>query len=439
MKVYPRRVSGRFRRARSLISLVLQVILFAGPWLQWHGRQAILFDLARRRFYFFSVAFWPQETYFVHIILVFLAILLFVSTAVAGRMWCGYACPQTLLTDSFVAVEHFFERDRASMMRLDRAPWTRDKLARKMGKWAVWTGMAVWLGITFVAYFVPARQLLIELMTGQAAISTLVVVAFFAMAALFDFGWFREQMCVYACPYARFQGAMFDANTLIVGYDRARGEPRGKARDNSKGDCVDCTMCVQVCPTGIDIRNGLQLECIACTSCLDACDSVMDRLGRPRGLIRYSSENALEGKPTQLLRPRVLVYAGMLAALATLFAVLLAHRSLLAVDVVREPGAPTRTADGMIANLYTINLMNKDFEPHVVRLGVEDVAGARVVAPQNPLTLPPDTAVPVRAFIVHEPAGMGLVTHLQVTAHDVGNPAFSARAPASFLTTGVKP
>jgi cytochrome c oxidase accessory protein FixG len=433
-KVYPRLIVGRFRKVRWIISLALQAILFFGPWIPYGGQQAIRIDLASRRLHFFWITFWPQDTYFLLVALIFLAVLLFASTAIAGRMWCGYACPQTLLTESFVYVETFFEGDRAHRMRLDRSPWTADKLGRKAGKYAVWAIMSVWLGITFAGYFQDAHAMLANLLRGEVGVGTATLITLVALAALFDFGWFREQMCHYACPYARFQGAMFDADSLIVGYNAERGEPRGKVK-TAGGDCVDCRMCVQACPMGIDIRNGLQLECIACTACVDACDSMMDKLERPRGLVGYSSLNMMEGKPLQILRPRVAVYGVILAALGSLFVYMLVNRPLLVLDAMRKPGATAvymTTADGQLSNLYHLKIINKDRRPHHLTLSLEGFPEAQVVAPRNPIPMAADSAEDMDVFVMHAP-GLPPVTRFAFKIQDVSDPSLSEVWESSFV------
>ncbi len=434
-KVYPRSIRGRFHTARRSINIVLQIVLFVTPWLTWHGRQAILFDIASRRFYLFGLTFWPQEMYFLHILLVMAALTLFASTAVAGRMWCGYACPQTLMTESFVVVERWLEGDRSARMRLDRARWNLDKVWRKGLKYGIWAGMAVWLGITFVGYFTPIRGIL----TGPLEAGVLGPVLFFATAAFFDFGYFREQLCHYVCPYARFQGAMFDQDTLIVGYDKKRGEPRGKVAASGAGDCIDCRLCVQVCPMGIDIRNGLQLECIACTACVDACDQIMDKIGRPRGLVRYSSLKGLEQGKTQVIRPRVIVYGLILLALAGLFAGLLSQRQVLALDVVRgvSDNVFARTPDGEISNVYQLKLINKDSAPHRARLQVEGLAGAQLMLARNPIDLPENDALDMRVLVVHPAAGLPPVAHVRFVLTDVDHPDSSVAHESSFVGPGL--
>jgi len=399
-KIHPRNVDGPLRRWRWAISVVLQAVLFLGPWIRWHGRQAVLIDLPGRRLHLFDVVLWPQETYFLLILVVFAALLLFASTAVAGRMWCGYACPQTLLTDCFVTVERWIEGDRARRLLLERAPWTPRKILKMAFKWSIWTAMSLWLGITFVAYFEGGQQVLTE-PPGPGTITMVLAVAGFAW---FAFGWFREQACHYVCPYARFQSALIDKDSLIVAYDARRGEPRGKPSMKGAGDCVDCQMCVQVCPMGIDIRDGLQLECIACTACIDACDTVMDRLQRPRGLIRYTSLQGLEGMKTRVLRPRVVVYCTLLVGLAALFAFLMVGRRTLDLDVVREAqaGPFIQTPDGRIANVYTLKLFNKSQRSHQVRITIEGVDTAELMASPNPVSIPPDQMLEERVMVLRK-------------------------------------
>ena len=300
--IYPRAVHGVFAAWRWGLVIFTQVIFYGLPWLVWNGRQAVLFDLGARRFYIFDLVLWPQDFIFLTGILIISALSLFLFTAVAGRLWCGYACPQTVYTELFMWIERHIEGDRSKRMKLDRAPWSARKIGIKAAKHGAWIAVALWTGITFVGYFTPIRALLPAFATFNLGPWETFWVFFYGFATYGNAGWMREQVCKYMCPYARFQGVMFDPDTLIITYDPARGEPRGSRpksvdpRAKGLGDCVDCEICVQVCPTGIDIRNGLQYECIACGACIDGCDQVMDKMGYPRGLIRYSTENAMRGK-----------------------------------------------------------------------------------------------------------------------------------------------
>ncbi len=318
---------------------------------------------------------------------------LFLFTAVAGRLWCGYACPQTVYTEIFMAIERWFEGDRVRRQKLDGAPWSFDKLWRKGGKHVVWVVLALWTGFTFVGYFTPITQLWAESFTLNFGPWEWFWVLFYALATWGNAGFMREQVCKYMCPYARFQSAMFDRDTLIIGYDTARGEPRGSrarnvdARSVGTGDCIDCTLCVQVCPTGIDIREGLQYECIGCTACIDACDGVMDKMGSPRGLIRYATQNSIAGGWTKAqmwkraARPRVLIYSAILLLIAFGFALSLALRTPFKVDVVRDRGALARVVgEGFVENSYRLQVMNATEAVQRYRVSVEGLAGAALAS-----------------------------------------------------------
>jgi cytochrome c oxidase accessory protein FixG len=374
-EIYPRhRIGdslGFFQKWRWALIWATQIVFYGLPWLQWGGRQALLFDLAARKFYIFGLVLWPQDIIYLTAILIIAALSLFLFTAVGGRLWCGYACPQTVYTEIFMWIEQKIEGDRAKRMKLDKEPLSARKIMLKFAKHAVWIAVALWTGLTFVGYFTPIRPLLTELVTFSIGGWALFWVLFYGFATYGNAGWLREQVCKYMCPYARFQSAMFDPDTLIVSYDRVRGEPRGAGSKNSTrteqglGDCVACGLCVQVCPTGIDIRNGLQYECIGCALCIDACNFVMDKVGLPKGLIRYSTEHALQeryegaGIWKHIWRPRVLIYSGILAAIMVALAVALTLRVPLKVDVIRDRGSLAREVeDGRIENTYRLQVMN---------------------------------------------------------------------------------
>lgn len=426
-KIYAREVNGRLDRLRRLAVWVLLGMYYVFPWINWDGRQSVLFDLPARKFYVFGLAFWPQDFIFLALLLVMAGFALFFFTALAGRLWCGYACPQTVWTEIFMWMENAIEGDRGKRIKLDKMPWNREKILKKGSKHTVWVLFALWTGLTFVGFFTPIRDLLARaplIASGwQWGAWETFWVFFYALATWGFAGFMREQVCKYMCPYARFQSAMFDRNTLIIAYDPMRGEPRGPrkrglgsvlergrglidkvsayefvfrasghavARDAADqarghegmsedrvpeplpkfppeelGDCIDCTICVQVCPTGIDIRNGLQYECIACGACIDACDEVMDKLGYPRGLIRYSTQNAIDNKPTHILRPRVILYGLLLAGVfaAWVFGVL--NRTPLIVEAIRDRNALYRVVEGgEVENAYTLRVVNKEDRPH---------------------------------------------------------------------------
>ncbi|MFN8613079.1 MAG: cytochrome c oxidase accessory protein CcoG [Vulcanimicrobiota bacterium] len=402
-KLYPRNSPGRFRNLRNLISVLLQAGLFLLPWLNWGSRQAVLADLPGRKLFLFGLVLHPQDNYFLLLLTVIAVVLISAVSAFAGRVWCGFACPQTIFTQAFIAVERLLEGDRAARIRLDRAPWSVAKLRSKSLKWTIWTLMGSWLGVTFSGYFLPMRALVGQLVSGQVSLSTALVVAFFTAVALFDFGYFREQFCHHVCPYARLQGTMLDADSIIVGYDSRRGEPRGKLKTSSRGACVDCSMCVQVCPMGIDIRDGLQSECIGCTACIDACDDIMDKVKQPQGLIRFTSLNELEGRPTRVARPRMLIYLSALVILSALFVYLVAHRPALAFDCERVvlPGGQlaATTTDGRISNIFMVHLANQVAERAVVRLELSNLP-AELLGGRTELSLEPGEISEMQLLLV---------------------------------------
>jgi len=380
-KIYPREVSGRYTTLRRIAVWVLLGLFYLVPWIQHRGRQAVLFDLPQRKFYIFGLVMWPQDFIFLTWLLVLAGLSLFFFTAVAGRLWCGFACPQTVWTEIFVWIERFIEGDRAKQMKRDRGPWTPDKFIRKAIKHALWLLLAGWTGLTFVGFFSPIATLVRTPFSGELAGWALFWTVFYGLATYGNAGFLREQVCKYMCPYARFQSAMFDSRSLVITYDAVRGEPRGPhargvdPRALGQGDCIDCTLCVQACPTGIDIRHGLQIECIACAACIDACDGVMDRIGRPRGLVRYTSLAALEGHPAPILRPRIIVYGLLLGVIAAAGAVALLLRSPVGLDVIRDRNVLYRTTPHGVENVYNVKILNKDERAHQFRIGVSGLPG----------------------------------------------------------------
>ena len=387
-QIHPRAVKGWFALSRIALVILTQAVFYGTAWLQWNGRQAVLFDLAARKFYLFGLVLWPQDIVYLTALLVIAALSLFLFTALGGRLFCGYACPQTVYTEIFMWIERHLEGDRQARIRLDAAPWGVQKLLRRGSKHLIWMGLALWTGATFVGYFLPIRELLPQIAHGGISGWPEFWILFYSFATYGNAGVMREQVCKYMCPYARFQSAMFDRDTLIITYDRLRGEPRGsRSRKADRqalgvGDCIDCGICVEVCPTGIDIRNGLQYECIGCAACVDGCNQIMKKMNYPTGLIRYSTQNALrEGWSRdrivrRMLRPRTLIYSGILIALITGVLVSLALRVPLRVDVLRDRIALARILDdGTVENVYRLQIMNSAEVGAHYRISVQGIAG----------------------------------------------------------------
>jgi len=389
-KIFTRFVGGFFQRLRFFTGWPLLGGYFLLPWLSWNGRQLVLFDLPARQFNIFSLTFYPQDLWMLGWLLIIAAFALFTVTTLVGRLWCGYTCPQTVWTAIFMWAEQLAEGPRHQRIRLDQAPWSFEKLRKRAFKHTMWLGWAALTGVTFVGYFTPIRELVADLFTFEVGGWALFWTCFFTAATYINAGWLREQVCIYMCPYARFQSAMFDKDTLIVSYDPARGEPRGARKRTGRderpeerrlGDCIDCTLCVQVCPTGIDIRNGLQYQCIGCAHCIDACNQVMDKMGYDPGLIRYTTEHELAGGRTHWLRARSVGYAVALAVMITAFSIALVSRTPFEVDVLRERGElyQLNTA-GEVVNQYRLRVLNKSQQQQSFDLAIESDLPLRIVS-----------------------------------------------------------
>ncbi|UYP31786.1 cytochrome c oxidase accessory protein CcoG [Pseudomonas sp. Z8(2022)] len=412
--IHTRSFTGRFRNLRLLGAGLLFLLFFGTAWIDWNGRQAVLWDLDNRQFHIFGATFWPQDFILLSAILIIAAFGLFFITVLAGRVWCGYACPQSVWTWVFMRVEQITEGDRGQRIKLDAAPWSLQKLARRSAKHALWLAVSLATALAFVGYFTPVRQLTVDLATLEVGATTAFWVLFFTAATYINAGWLREKVCRDMCPYSRFQSVMFDSDTLVISYDAARGENRGPRRKDADykaeglGDCIDCTVCVQVCPTGIDIRDGLQLECIGCGACVDACDSIMDKLGYARGLVRYSSENELAGGKTHWLRPRLVGYAAMLAVMIGAFVWALAERPLISLDVTRDRGLFRENSLGQIENIYSLKIINKTQQARSYVIDLVD-AGAFELHGPSTLNLAPgeirDLPVSVALTASHNAAG----------------------------------
>ncbi len=379
-KIYPREVHGLFAALRTTGVTVLLGMYYILPWLQWDERQAVLFDLPERKFYILNMVFWPQDFFYLALMLIVAALGLFFVTKLAGRVWCGFACPQTVWTEAFLWIERKVEGSRPQQMKLDNGPNSFRKIRIKATKHFIWITFSLFTGLTFVGYFSSMRELTANFITFNNGPWEAFWIYFYALATYGNAGWLREQVCMYMCPYARFQSAMFDNDTMIISFDTSRGLPMGPRKKTADkvaaglGDCIDCTICVQVCPTGIDIRDGLQYQCIGCAACIDACDDVMDKMGYDQGLISYTTENAIMGKKTHILRPSIIIYALILLGIiaATFYSIV--TRIPIAMDVIRDRNSLYReTNEGLIENVYTIKLMNMDKQSHIFKLSVAGI------------------------------------------------------------------
>ena len=444
-KIYPRAISGYYANLRWFMVWFTQVLFYCTPWLTWNDRQAVLFDLAARKFYIFGLVFWPQDFIYLAVLLIISALLLFLVTAIAGRVFCGYACPQSVYTEIFMWIERKIEGDRSARIKLDGIPLSFRKIGLKTAKHFVWISLALWTGFTFVAYFTPIQTLTQEVLDFALGPWQLFWILFYGLATYGNAGWMREQVCKYMCPYARFQSAMFDKDTLTVTYDSERGEKRGSRSKQADykalglGTCVDCNICVQVCPTGIDIRNGLQYECIGCALCVDACDQVMDKMEYPRGLIRYTTEHALTEKldrhfiVQRMLRPRILVYSGILTLIIAIAILSLALRSPLKFNVIRDRGMPRITENGAIDNVYRLQIMNTAEHPRQYIIEVGGIPGATLISAAN-FDMPAATTrvIPARIRVPAGAAPKGS-NKITFTVRDRDNAAVSVTEKAAFL------
>ncbi|MDO9149220.1 MAG: cytochrome c oxidase accessory protein CcoG [Hydrogenophaga sp.] len=445
-KIYPRSVSGLFSNWRWITVWITQIVFYGLPWLEWNARQAVLFDLEARRFYIFNLVLYPQDFIYLTGLLVISALALFLFTAVAGRLWCGYACPQTVYTEIFLWIEKKVEGDRSARMRLDQAAFSAQKLGKKWLKHGLWIAFSLWTGFTFVGYFTPIRELTALSLAASLGPWQTFWVFFYGFATYGNAGFMREQVCKYMCPYARFQSAMFDKDTMIVTYDEKRGEPRGPRSKKADplalglGSCIDCTLCVQVCPTGIDIRKGLQYECIGCGACIDVCDEVMDKVGYPRGLVKYSTQNGIaQGWNTaqmikRAFRPRVLVYTGILVAITLAVMVSLFLRKPLKVDVLRDRGVLARMVEqGRIENVFRLQIMNATESTQRYVITVTGLPGVTIASDNEVEVLATEVrSAAIRVQIPPDAATPG--SHpIQFAIRSVGDESVEVSEKAAFL------
>jgi cytochrome c oxidase accessory protein FixG len=393
-KIYPREVHGLFAGLRVAAMLALLGIYYGLPWVQWNGQQAVLFDLPARKFHVFGLTFWPQDFFFLSMLLIIAAISLFVFTALAGRLWCGYACPQTVWTEIYIWIEQKIEGGSRRQKKRDQGPKNANYFAVKSAKHGAWILFSLWTGFTFVGYFSPIQELWVNTLSWNLGGWETFWILFYGFATYGNAGFMREQVCIYMCPYARFQSVMFDRNTLIISYDQERGDPRGSRRrgtpsaDVGLGDCIDCGLCVQVCPTGIDIRDGLQYQCIGCAACIDVCDDVMEKMGYPKGLVKYTTENAIAGNPSRILRPRVFVYAAILTLVIGGLVYGIANRLPVQLDIIRDRNALfNETPMGLVQNVYNLKIINMDDQVQTYRLSVSGIEGAEVLGQTEDITV----------------------------------------------------
>lgn len=388
--IYVRAQTGQWQRLRKYLGWVLMLVFIVGPWMTWNGRQALLFDVEQQRFQIFSATIWPQDLTLLALLLMIAAVALFFVTSFLGRVWCGYVCPQTIWTFIFIWFEEKFEGSANKRRQLDKAPWGFNKIWRKTAKHIAWLAVSILTGFTFIAYFIPAKELAIEVLTFSTSFWVGFWVWFFAFCTYGNAGWMRTIMCTHICPYSRFQSAMFDKDTFTVSYDAARGEVRGprprKAdpKELGLGDCIDCDLCVQVCPAGIDIRDGLQYECINCGACVDACDQTMDRMGYERGLISYTTEHKLQHGVTHVARPKVIGYGVVITVMTAVFLYMASSIMPMGMEIIRDRNQLYReTSEGLIENAYTMKIMNKTLDTAVYRLDVEGLKDVTWIGPKE--------------------------------------------------------
>lgn len=437
--IHTRSFTGLFRTLRVGGAGLLFLAFFGTVWLNWGGRQAVLWDLAESKFHIFGATFWPQDFILLSALLIICAFGLFAITVFAGRVWCGYTCPQSSFTWLFMWCEKVTEGERNQRIKLQAAPWSLNKLARRSAKHTLWLGISVLTGLTFVGYFTPIRPLAAELLTWQIGGVSLFWVLFFTGATYINAGWLREAVCMHMCSYARFQSVMFDKDTLTISYDTTRGEHRGPRKRDVQpaevglGDCIDCQLCVQVCPTGIDIRDGLQMECIGCAACIDACDSIMDKMGYARGLVSYTSEHQLQGGKTHLLRPRLIGYSAVLLVMIAALVVALIERPMVSLDVTKDRGMFRENSQGLIENIYSLKVINKTQQRQDYRLELVDAEGFQLQGKtQVSLAAGEIVDIPVSvALLADTPASSSQTLRFKVT--DVDEPWIYTAADSRFV------
>lgn len=440
-KLYVRQVSGMFSALRLLAVAALLGMYYGIPWINWNGNQAILFDLPARKFHIFGLTFWPQDFFYLAVLLIIAAIALFLFTTLAGRLWCGYACPQTVWTEMYMWIEQKIEGGSRKMKKLDNGPRNANYYRIKTTKHAAWMVISLWTGFTFVGYFTPITELASATFNFQLGPWETFWIIFYGFATHGNAGFMREQVCTYMCPYARFQSAMFDHDTLIISYDHKRGDPRGARKRNTvsadvgKGDCIDCGLCVQVCPTGIDIRDGLQYQCIGCAACIDVCDDVMEKMGYEKGLVRYTTENAIEGKESRIVRPQIVIYVVILSVVISALMYSLFTRIPLEVDIIRDRSSLySETDEGLVQNVYNIKIINMDNSPQVYNLGVSGLEGMEVIGNMKNISVDSGAIVDLPLRVAVDPIHLKKSSSAIIfDIESVTNPDIALEETARFL------
>lgn len=445
-KIYPRKVSGWFARLRISGVFFLLGGYYLIPWFRWDNHQAVLFDLPARKFYIFGLTFWPQDFFYLAALLIIAALTLFFFTALAGRLWCGYACPQTVWTEVFLWIERTIEGSRNQQIKLDKEVMTSHKFSLKALKHFIWLSLSAWTGFTFVGYFTPITELGSAIFQFSLGPWETFWIIFYSFATYGNAGWMREQVCIYMCPYARFQSAMFDKDTLIISYDEKRGESRGarKKSDDPKekglGDCVDCSLCVHVCPTGIDIRDGLQYQCIGCASCIDVCDDVMEKMGYEKGLVRYTTQNRIDGKTTNLFRPRILIYASLLIIVSLTLIYSIATRIPLELDIIRDRNTLYReTVDGLVENIYTLKLINMDTKKHQYQLRADGLKNMVFIKPKATIEIKTGEVINLAVRIQIDPINLSKTSStVNFYLNAIDQPGLAVTEKARFIGPSAK-
>lgn len=424
--IFPKKPSGRFYNSRTIVSFFLLAFLIIAPFIKVNGHPFLLLDFPNRHFILFGVPFGPHDFHLFVLAMISFVVFIVLFTVIFGRIFCGWACPQTIFMEMvFRKIEYLIEGDAIQQIKLKNAPWTAKKILKKTLKHVIFFSISFFIANIFLSYIISMDKL-IEIVTDPPSqhLSGLFAITVFSGVFYFVFSYFREQACTLVCPYGRLQGVLLDQDSIVIAYDYKRGEPRGKLKKgedfSNRGDCIDCHLCVDVCPTGIDIRNGIQLECVNCTACIDACDNVMDKIQRPRGLIRYASLRNIENKAKFKFTPRMMLYSTILFILLTVLTVLMINRTDFNVNVLRTPGMLfQQQPDGKISNLYDLNLVNKTFQPTEIKLKLENPSSGELKIIGTDLKLEPQQIVEAKFMILLPKESITKMnTHVEIGVYD---------------------